>query len=175
MNNCKYMDSLTPGDKIRATISYILFDQTSFELKEIEIATFAEIVRIGFRDWINRTNDWIVRFTYLELPSDLDSKTIVFWKKDKKRFTAALFLYAIIGHFRFRKSKEDKHGKLILELLDCLIDGKEFDREKVDNVYLEYYWNNTTVAYLAKVTELLDMTEDDFMKLPDFDAWLNND
>lgn len=169
------MNEVNPGDRIRALVSYILFDEKIYGPDNYEKSSFPNEVRYGFKHWIKRKNDRLVRYTYLELPSDLDSETIVFWKKDKKRFTAALFLYAIIGHFRFRKSKEDKHGKLILELLDCLIDGKEFDREKVDNVYLEYYWNNTTVAYLAKVTELLDMTEDDFMKLPDFDAWLNND
>ncbi|MCJ7636334.1 MAG: hypothetical protein MUO21_02485 [Nitrososphaeraceae archaeon] len=167
------MNEVKPSDRIRALISYILFDEKVFGPNDHEKSSFPNAVRIGFKDWIERKNDRLVRYTYLELPQDLDSDTFVFWKKDKKRFTAAVFLYAIIGHFRFRKSKEDKHGKLISELLDCLIDGKEVDREKVNNVYLEYYWNDTTVSYLAKVTELLDMTDDEFMKLPDFDTWLN--
>ena len=161
------------GDKVRATIGFILFDQSSFIQKEGEIITFAQLVRDGFEKWTNKKNDWLVRFTYNEICNkEPDSETFVFWKQDRNKFTAALILHALIPFYKFRTDKKDKHGELILEFLDCLL-YKEIDKNKIKDLDLEYYWHNEFTIYLKKAFEVLDMTDLEFANLDNFDDWLN--
>ena len=174
--------SIEAVDKVRSTINFILFDNNSFKIKNNEIITFAQLVRNVFRDWLERKNDNIIRFTFLELldkngqPLNPDSEIFIFWYTNRIKFAASLFIYAILPYYKLynRNKKTDKHGELILELLDCLIDGKEFNKEHIKDCDLQYYWNNETSTYLGKIFELCNMTDYDFMNLPDdLDVWIN--
>ena len=167
---------MKPGDKVRATLSYILFDQKSFDIQGEEIITFAQLVRNVFNDWINKRNDWIIRFTYKELPQELNNETFVFWKICRKRCAAAILLYSVVPFYKFSNDNEseDKHGVLILELLDSLLDAKkEINRDHITKLNLQYYWHDEVPRYLSKTLELLDMTDEEFMGLAEFDTWLN--
>jgi hypothetical protein len=159
------------SDKVRATLGFILFDQGSFIKKEGEQITFAQVVRDGFADWINKKNDWIVRFTYNEL-KEPDSNTFVFRFQNRNRFAAATILYVLIPFYKFKGNKQDNHGELILELLDCLVIDKMVCQEKIKELDLQYYWHNEFSLYLKKTLELLNMTDADFLKLDD--VWFGN-
>jgi len=160
-------------DKIRATLSFILFDQKSFSIQNNEKITFAQLVRDVFKNWLNRKNDWIVRHTYNEL-TEPDGETFVFWKICRKKCAIATILYAIIPFYKIKKNKPDKHGELILKLLNCLIDNKKINKKHIKYLDSEYYWHDKVPVYLKKAIELLDMTDDKFMNLPEFDTWLND-
>jgi hypothetical protein len=160
------------SDKVRETLGFILFDHQSFIKKEGEQITFAQVVRDGFADWICRKNDWIVKFTYNEL-KEPDSNTFVFWQQNRNRFAAATILYVLIPFYKFKGNKPDKHGELILELLDCLVNDKIVRQEKIKELDLQYYWHNEFSLYLKKTLELLDMSDADFLKLDDVEDWLN--
>ncbi len=167
-------EQLGPEEKIRSVLGFILFDNDSHLIKNNETITFAQLVRDVFKNWINRENNWIVTHTYNELPNELDNEIIVFWKKDRIRFSAALFLYTIIPFYKLRKNKKDKHGELILELLDSLIDGKEFNKQYFQDCDLTYYWHHETASYLYKSKQIMDMSDETFKNLEDFDTWLND-
>ena len=160
-------------NKIRTILNFILFDYGSFIIKNNELITFAQLVKDVFKNWINRENRFIVTYTYKELPFKPDSDEIVFYKKDRIKFASALFLYCVIPFYKFRTHKKDKHGELIYELLDSLIKGEEFNKAHIKNFNLEYYWNEETSLYLYKIKEIMEMDEDTFKNLPDFDSWLN--
>jgi hypothetical protein len=176
-------DKMKPEQKIRAILSFILFDAKSHQKRPEELITFAALVKQVFQEWTYREKDWILTHTYKEIQDRKpDRQDLVFWQVDRMKFAAALFLYAVVPYYKFCKWTKgvmddvqyDKHAQLILELLMIAIDGGTVDAKLVQDFTQEYYWNTITARYMRKVQQLLNMSDNEFMNLGNCDTWLND-
>lgn len=138
-----------------------------------------EKVRKAFSDWVEGSkplkerNREIIRISE-ELENVIPETNDFLWYKiNLNKFAGIILLYSVLGFYKSRVGKRDKHADLLIELMKCISEGNFPPKNILHEISLTYYWNDETMRYLSKTHELIQMSDEKFKNLPNLEVWLN--
>lgn len=151
------MSGQSIGEKFRSSISFLSFngEHPNFELMKEVYNALKDFSETGKCDLINKVA-W--KIDNKCIPSD----DITFLKYDQLKFVCAILVYLYSKYYR---SKNNKHGDVLLKLIDMMINTST--RDDIESIIiqlnLEYYHDREIMAYSIKCTNILDMNPDEFL------------
>ena len=169
-------NKLDDASYVRRLLSFTCFAVSSFpELsKKRKMIWNFETVREGFTSWTYGRNRKIIEISEAIENIQPGSDDFVWYRINANRYAGILLLYSIIGFYRIKEGKRDKHADLIIELLRHISEGVYPDEKIFNEINLTYYWNKETMGYYEKALSLKEMSNADFSKLPKQNKWLNS-
>lgn len=151
------MSGQSIGERFRSSISFLSFQGETPDLeltKEVydALKVFSET---GKCDLINKVS-WKIHNKCVA------SDDFSFLKRDQLKFVCAILIFLFS---KFYRSQRNKHGDVLLKLIDMMIN--KATRDDIDKIITElnltYYYNDEIMAYSVKCTDILNLNPDEFL------------
>lgn len=132
-----------------------------------------ELVAQAFGYWVISKDPSIIKISKAIEDILPGQDEFVWYRINKNKYAGIVLLYAILGFYKSRPGKSDKHGHLILAIMAGIRAGTYPTKAILDEINLTYYWDHQVMAYSSKVLQLENMSDAEFKALPEHDTWLN--